>query len=175
MTMIIVEQGVERGLALADRVYVMEEGNVALAGTPAELGNSPLLHPLYLGEAPQGEESTATFARKMTHRSSTTQSRGHTLAGLRAHLLRPMTTRRGRRRDTAGSVRLTAEIARSTCFRFPEERYVSRSGKRRAGGSDAHREADGEGRRGGRAATSSGPGDWRTATRPPSTVPGVST
>jgi ABC-type branched-subunit amino acid transport system ATPase component/ABC-type branched-subunit amino acid transport system permease subunit len=50
-TMLIIEQNVERGLALADRVYVMEKGTVALSGTPAELRGNPRLESLYMGEA----------------------------------------------------------------------------------------------------------------------------
>jgi ABC-type branched-subunit amino acid transport system ATPase component len=50
-TMLIIEQNVERGLALADRVYVMEKGTVALSGTPAELRRNPRLESLYMGEA----------------------------------------------------------------------------------------------------------------------------
>jgi branched-chain amino acid transport system ATP-binding protein len=48
-TMLIIEQNVERGLALADRVFVMEKGSVALAGTPAELRDNPVLQSLYMG------------------------------------------------------------------------------------------------------------------------------
>ncbi len=33
-TMIVIEQNVERGLALADRVFVLEKGTIALAGAP---------------------------------------------------------------------------------------------------------------------------------------------
>lgn len=49
-TMLIIEQNVERGLALADRVFVMEKGMVALGGTPAELRGNRYLESLYLGE-----------------------------------------------------------------------------------------------------------------------------
>jgi branched-chain amino acid transport system ATP-binding protein len=48
-TMLIIEQNVERGLALADRVFVMEKGGIALAGTPAELRDNPVLRSLYMG------------------------------------------------------------------------------------------------------------------------------
>jgi ABC-type branched-subunit amino acid transport system ATPase component len=48
-TMLIIEQNVERGLALADRVFVMEEGSIALVGTPAELRDNPHLRSLYVG------------------------------------------------------------------------------------------------------------------------------
>jgi len=50
VTMLIVEQNVERGLTLADRVYVMEKGTVALTGTPAQLRLDPRLQSLYMGE-----------------------------------------------------------------------------------------------------------------------------
>jgi branched-chain amino acid transport system ATP-binding protein len=51
MTMLIIEQNVERGLALANHVFVMEKGTVALSGTPAELRGNPRLESLYMGEA----------------------------------------------------------------------------------------------------------------------------
>lgn len=50
ITMLIIEQNVERGLALADRVFVMEKGSIALHGTPEELRGSPKLASLYMGE-----------------------------------------------------------------------------------------------------------------------------
>ena len=50
-TMIVIEQNVERGLALADRVFVMEKGTIALAGAPADLRGDPRLEALYMGEA----------------------------------------------------------------------------------------------------------------------------
>jgi branched-chain amino acid transport system ATP-binding protein len=48
--MLIIEQNVERGLALADRVFVMEKGTVALGGTPSELRGNPHLESLYMGK-----------------------------------------------------------------------------------------------------------------------------
>jgi branched-chain amino acid transport system ATP-binding protein len=49
VSMLIIEQNVERGLALADRVVVLEKGAVALTGTPDEIRKSPELHTLYVG------------------------------------------------------------------------------------------------------------------------------
>jgi ABC-type branched-subunit amino acid transport system ATPase component len=49
--MIVIEQNVERGLALADHVAVLEKGRVALAGTPDEVRRDPRLLSLYVGEA----------------------------------------------------------------------------------------------------------------------------
>ena len=57
-TMILIEQNVERGLSLADRVFVLEKGTIALGGTPDELRGDPRLEALYMGEA-QAEEPTA--------------------------------------------------------------------------------------------------------------------
>jgi ABC-type branched-subunit amino acid transport system ATPase component len=57
-TMILIEQNVERGLSLADRVFVLEKGTIALGGTPDELRGDPRLEALYMGEA-QAEELTA--------------------------------------------------------------------------------------------------------------------
>ncbi len=56
-TMILIEQNVERGLSLADRVFVLEKGTIALGGTPGELRGDPRLEALYMGEA-QVEDST---------------------------------------------------------------------------------------------------------------------
>ena len=49
LAMLIVEQDVQRALALADRVYVLEHGEVALAGTPAAIQSDPKLRRLYVG------------------------------------------------------------------------------------------------------------------------------
>jgi branched-chain amino acid transport system ATP-binding protein len=51
VAMLIVEQNVERGLTLADHVYVLEKGRVALAGRPREVRGDPRLLALYVGEA----------------------------------------------------------------------------------------------------------------------------
>ncbi len=51
VAMLVVEQNVERGLTLADHVYVLEKGRIALAGTPAEVRGDPRLRALYVGEA----------------------------------------------------------------------------------------------------------------------------
>jgi ABC-type branched-subunit amino acid transport system ATPase component/ABC-type branched-subunit amino acid transport system permease subunit len=51
VAMIVIEQNVERGLALADRVAVLEKGRVALSGTPSEVRGDPRLLALYVGEA----------------------------------------------------------------------------------------------------------------------------
>lgn len=49
-TLLMIEQNVELGLALADRVFVMEKGAVALGGTPQELRGNPHLGSFYMGE-----------------------------------------------------------------------------------------------------------------------------
>jgi branched-chain amino acid transport system ATP-binding protein len=51
VAMIVIEQNVERGLALADHVVVLEKGRVALAGTPSQVRTSDSLRALYMGEA----------------------------------------------------------------------------------------------------------------------------
>jgi ABC-type branched-subunit amino acid transport system ATPase component len=51
VAMIVIEQNVERGLALADHVAVLEKGRVALAGTPADIRADARLLSLYVGEA----------------------------------------------------------------------------------------------------------------------------
>jgi len=51
VAMLVIEQNVERGLALADRAYVLEKGVVALSGRPDEIRGDPRLRALYVGEA----------------------------------------------------------------------------------------------------------------------------
>ncbi len=51
VSMLVIEQNVERGLALAERAYVLEKGRVALAGQPAAIRDDPRLLALYVGEA----------------------------------------------------------------------------------------------------------------------------
>jgi ABC-type branched-subunit amino acid transport system ATPase component len=63
-TMILIEQNVERGLALADRVFVLEKGTIALGGSPAELRGDPRLEALYMGEAQVEELSQAGETRE---------------------------------------------------------------------------------------------------------------
>lgn len=51
LTMLVVEQDVDRALDLADRVYVMEHGRIALSGTAQAVRNDPQLRHLYIGTA----------------------------------------------------------------------------------------------------------------------------
>jgi branched-chain amino acid transport system ATP-binding protein len=51
VAMIVIEQNVERGLALADHVAVLEKGRVALVGAPSEMRADERLLSLYVGEA----------------------------------------------------------------------------------------------------------------------------
>lgn len=51
LTMLIVEQDVERALDLADEVHVMEHGQFALSGTAASIRSDPRLRHLYIGTA----------------------------------------------------------------------------------------------------------------------------
>jgi ABC-type branched-subunit amino acid transport system ATPase component len=51
LTMLIVEQDVERALALADEVHVMEHGRIALSGTARAIRDDPRLRHLYIGTA----------------------------------------------------------------------------------------------------------------------------
>ena len=54
VAMVVIEQNVERGLALADHVAVLEKGKVALVGTPSEMRADDRLVSLYVGEAKGG-------------------------------------------------------------------------------------------------------------------------
>lgn len=51
LTMLIVEQDVERALELADHVHVMEHGRFALSGQAAAVRDDPRLRQLYIGTA----------------------------------------------------------------------------------------------------------------------------
>jgi ABC-type branched-subunit amino acid transport system ATPase component len=51
LTMLIVEQDVERALALADEVHVMEHGRFALSGPARAVRDDPRLRHLYIGTA----------------------------------------------------------------------------------------------------------------------------
>ena len=63
-TMILIEQNVERGLSLADRVFVLEKGTIALGGTPDELRGDPRLEALYMGEAQAEKPAPAGTTRE---------------------------------------------------------------------------------------------------------------
>jgi ABC-type branched-subunit amino acid transport system ATPase component len=51
LTMVIVEQDVERALALADEVHVMEHGRIAMSGPARTIRDDPRLRELYIGAA----------------------------------------------------------------------------------------------------------------------------
>ena len=50
LTMLIIEQDVDRALALADHVHVLERGTFGLSGTAAQIRADPRLRHLYIGE-----------------------------------------------------------------------------------------------------------------------------
>ncbi|MFD2644424.1 ATP-binding cassette domain-containing protein [Pseudomonas japonica] len=51
MTMVIVEQDVQRALEIADKVHVLERGQIALSGSAHQIMNDPRLRAMYVGEA----------------------------------------------------------------------------------------------------------------------------
>jgi branched-chain amino acid transport system ATP-binding protein len=51
MTLIIIEQDVDRALALADHAYVLEHGVFGLSGTPGKIAADPRLRHIYIGTA----------------------------------------------------------------------------------------------------------------------------
>jgi ABC-type branched-subunit amino acid transport system ATPase component len=51
MTLIVIEQDVDRALALADHAYVLEHGVFGLAGSPGEIASDPRLRHIYVGTA----------------------------------------------------------------------------------------------------------------------------
>ena len=50
-TILLVEQMVDRALAIADRAYVLQNGRIVGSGTAAELGTGDLIRKAYLGTA----------------------------------------------------------------------------------------------------------------------------
>jgi branched-chain amino acid transport system ATP-binding protein len=57
MTLLVVEQNLERALAVANRIYVLRDGQVQMTGTVAELRDSEQLEAAYFGLEIQGEAS----------------------------------------------------------------------------------------------------------------------
>jgi branched-chain amino acid transport system ATP-binding protein len=51
LTMLLVEQDIDRAMAISDRVLLLEKGRIVLAGSPSELAENPQLRSLYLGVA----------------------------------------------------------------------------------------------------------------------------
>ena len=51
MTLIVIEQDVDRALALSDYAYVLEHGAFALSGPPREIAEDPRLRHIYIGSA----------------------------------------------------------------------------------------------------------------------------
>ena len=51
MTLIVIEQDVDRALALADYAYVLEHGVLALSGEPSTIAADPRLRHIYIGRA----------------------------------------------------------------------------------------------------------------------------
>jgi len=51
VTLVMIEQDVDRALALADYAYVLEHGVFGLSGNAAEIAGNPLLRHIYIGAA----------------------------------------------------------------------------------------------------------------------------
>jgi branched-chain amino acid transport system ATP-binding protein len=51
MTLIIIEQDIDRALAVADYAYVLEHGQFGLSGSPDQVSNDPRLRHIYIGAA----------------------------------------------------------------------------------------------------------------------------
>jgi ABC-type branched-subunit amino acid transport system ATPase component len=60
LAMLIVEQDVQRALALADEVHVMEHGRIALSGHAQSVRSDPRLRQLYIGGADAGVPDRTT-------------------------------------------------------------------------------------------------------------------
>ena len=48
-SILLVEQNAHQSLRLADHVYVLENGRIASAGTPAEMRQDKMIQKAYLG------------------------------------------------------------------------------------------------------------------------------
>jgi branched-chain amino acid transport system ATP-binding protein len=48
---VLIEQNVHRALAVADRAYLIERGQISFSGTPQQLEQRGLLHTAYLGQS----------------------------------------------------------------------------------------------------------------------------
>jgi ABC-type branched-subunit amino acid transport system ATPase component len=51
MTLVIIEQDIDRALGLADQAYVFEHGIIGLSGKPDEVRNDARLKHMYIGAA----------------------------------------------------------------------------------------------------------------------------
>jgi ABC-type branched-subunit amino acid transport system ATPase component len=51
MTLIIIEQDIDRALAVADHAYVLEHGQFGLSGSPDRVSSDPRLRHIYIGAA----------------------------------------------------------------------------------------------------------------------------
>jgi branched-chain amino acid transport system ATP-binding protein len=51
VTLLLIEQGSRRALAIADRIYLIRSGRAVMEGTPAELTNNHAFEAAYFGEA----------------------------------------------------------------------------------------------------------------------------
>jgi branched-chain amino acid transport system ATP-binding protein len=51
MTVLLVEQNARRALQIADRAYVMDSGEITMAGEAAAMLDDPKVRAAYLGEA----------------------------------------------------------------------------------------------------------------------------
>ncbi len=60
MTLMVIEQDVDRALALADHAYVLEHGMIALSGTPRQIADDPRLRHVYIGAA---EDAATGFSK----------------------------------------------------------------------------------------------------------------
>lgn len=49
VTILLVEQNARKALAIADRAYVLETGQIGLSGPAAELARNPAVEQAYLG------------------------------------------------------------------------------------------------------------------------------
>jgi branched-chain amino acid transport system ATP-binding protein len=57
ITIVVADQNVKSVMSIADYVYVLENGRVAMSGTPDELAKKEEMKEFYLGVSSSGERS----------------------------------------------------------------------------------------------------------------------
>lgn len=64
LTIVLVEQNAHAALALADRGYLLNGGEIVLEGTAEELRDNPTIKHIYLGGGSQSEEPVAGVPKR---------------------------------------------------------------------------------------------------------------
>jgi branched-chain amino acid transport system ATP-binding protein len=62
VAILVIEQNVDRSLAIADRAYVLNRGVISFAGAPADLRDRALLHDAYFRDQPPTSRPTGQLS-----------------------------------------------------------------------------------------------------------------